>query len=266
MSATSDAMPALWSATVRVAIASMHSEPRISSPMVSQQLAGHILDVLEESDDWVRARGEDEYEGWIHSGFLARAPQPSARGSRHFPRVSLGCITTTATGGRRALPLGALLAPEETVKSGEVLEANRMPERFPFDAGAIVATAQEYFSGTSYLWGGVTPWGADCSGMVQAVFSLHSVALPRDAWQQAEAGVDAGSDEGSLRSLQPADLAFFSDRDDRRITHVALALGDQRLVHLALGRGGYSSERLVDSGDRYVNRLIQQFVTARRLF
>jgi hypothetical protein len=265
MSDTSKSAP-LWSGTVRVAIASMHGEPRISSPMVSQQLAGHVVDVLEEADEWVRVRGEDAYEGWIHIGFLARAPQQNARGSRQFPRVSLGCVTTTAAGGRRALPLGALLAPEETVKSGEVLEANRMPERFPFEPAAIVATAQEYFSGTSYLWGGVTPWGADCSGFVQSAFSLHSVALPRDAWQQAETGVDAGSDETSLRALQPADLAFFSDRDDRRITHVALALGDRRLVHLALGRGGFSIERLDDESDRYVNRLIQRFVRARRLF
>ncbi|MEO7085274.1 MAG: C40 family peptidase [Gemmatimonadaceae bacterium] len=265
MSETADAGP-LWSAIVRVAIASMHAEPRISSPMTSQQVAGHAVDVLEESDEWVRVRGEDAYEGWMHTGVLARAPQPYARGSRQFPRVSLGCVTTTANGGRRALPLLALLAPEEIVKSGEAVEANRMPERFPFDAGSIVATAQEYFSGTSYLWGGVTPWGADCSGLVQTTFALHSLALPRDAWQQAETGTDAGSNEAALRSLQPADLAFFSDRDDRRITHVAIALGDRRLVHLALGRGGYSIERLDDSSDRYVNRLIERFVHARRLF
>jgi cell wall-associated NlpC family hydrolase len=256
----------LWNATVRVAIASMHAEPRISSAMISQQVAGHAVAVLEESGDWLRVRGEDEYEGWMHVGFLARAPRSNARGSRQFPRVSLGCVTTTAAGGRRALPLGALLAPEEIVKSGEVIEGNRMPERFPADAASVVATAKEYFSGTSYLWGGVTPWGADCSGLAQTVFALHGLALPRDAWQQALAGVDAGTAERDLRGLRAADLAFFSDRDDRRVTHVALALGERQLAHLALGRGGYSVERLDDSSDRYVNSLIQRFTCARRFF
>jgi cell wall-associated NlpC family hydrolase len=112
------------------------------------------------------------------------------------------------------------------------------------------------------LWGGVTPWGADCSGLVQSVFALHGLQLPRDAWQQAETGRDAGPDIGELR---PADVLFFSDRPDRRITHVGIALGDCRMVHLALGRGGYAIERLDDRRDAYVDRLRDRFITARRM-
>ena len=46
------------------------------------------------------------------------------------------------------------------------------------------------------------------------------------------------------RAGLPGDLLFFSDRDDRRITHVGISLGDESMVHLALGRGGYAVERL----------------------
>jgi cell wall-associated NlpC family hydrolase len=148
------------------------------------------------------------------------------------------------------------------VKSGEVIDATRLPERFPLDPEAVTRTAQEFFVGTSYLWGGVTPWGADCSGLVQSVFALHGLQLPRDAWQQAETGRDAGPDIGELR---PADVLFFSDRPDRRITHVGIALGDCRMVHLALGRGGYAIERLDDRRDAYVDRLRDRFITARRM-
>lgn len=254
--------PILFEATIRSAIAPMHSEPRIASQMISQQIAGHRVDVLEDEGDWLRARGADGYDGWMHSGFLARAPKAGARQSRQPARISLGCVTTTATGERRALPLRAILSPDEVVKSGEVIDALRVAQRFPLDAAAITQTALEAFSGTSYLWGGVTPWGADCSGLVQSTFALHGVRLPRDAWQQAEVGSDAGRDIGELRA---ADLLFFSDRPDKRITHVGIALGERRMVHLALGRGGYCVEKLADRSDAYVERLRERFLFARRV-
>jgi cell wall-associated NlpC family hydrolase len=108
----------------------------------------------------------------------------------------------------------------------------------------------------------VTPWGADCSGLVQATFALHGVQLPRDAWQQASAGVPADADPLAARE---GDLLFFSDRVDQHITHVALALGARSIVHLALGRGGYGIEDLDDTSDRYVGTLLERFACARRV-
>jgi len=254
--------PILYEATVRSPIAPMHSEPRIASQMISQQLAGHRVDVLEAEGDWCRARGADGYDGWMHRGFLVRDPQSEGRLSTQLSRISLGCLTQTVRGERRSLPLRAILAPDETVKSGEVIDADRVAGRFPLEAEAITYSARDFFSGTSYVWGGVTPWGADCSGLVQSVFSLHGLQLPRDAWQQAELGRDAGSDIGELIA---ADLLFFSERADKRVTHVGIALGERRMVHLALGRGGYAIEELADRNDPYVDRLRGRFLFARRL-
>jgi hypothetical protein len=247
-------------AAVRTPVAPLFAEPRVSSAQISQLLAGRTVDLLETRDDWYRICGPDEYEGWIHRGYLA--PEPSAPRSTQPDRLSLGCVTTDGRGGRRTMPLGALLSPDERVKSGEIVDAAERPIRFPCEAVAITRSAQIYFEGTSYLWGGVTPWGADCSGLVQSVFALHGVQLRRDAWQQAEQGVPGESDPLLAKA---ADLLFFSDRIDRRITHVAVALGERALVHLALGRGGYAVERLDDAGDPYVGKLLDRFVTARRV-
>ncbi len=249
-------------AIVRTPIAPLFAEPHVASPQISQLVAGRCIDLLELRDDWYRVRGPDEYEGWLHRGFVGPAPEPGSRQSGGLDRISLGCVTTDGSGRRRGMPLGALLAPEERVKSGEVIDVAEQPAMFPAEAGAITRSAQLFFEGTSYVWGGVTPWGADCSGLVQTTFALHGIQLRRDAWQQAEQG--APGDPDMLKS-RPGDLLFFSDRTDEHITHVALALGNRRIVHLALGRGGYAIERLDDERDPYVAKLRERFVRARRV-
>jgi len=260
-------------AFVRTPLAPLNAEPRVSSSQVSQRLAGHPVYVLEERDDWLRVRGLDAYEGWVHRGYLMHIPEHGAvvrmESTEEFaltyvPRVSLGARVRGGGGrsGRRWLPLGAWLDLDEEVESGEAVRLDALGGRFPAHPDAIIQSAVSYFEGTRYEWGGITPWGADCSGFVQSVFALHAVPLPRDAWQQALEGEDAGSD---LARVQPADLLFFSERPDRRITHVGIALGGLRMVHLALGRGGYAVERLGDVEDEYVRTLVGRFVGARRV-
>jgi len=245
-------------ATVRTPVAPVFAEARVASAQISQLVAGRRLELLEQRDDWYRVRGPDEYEGWVHRGYLEHGAEYHAA----LDRMSLGCVTIDATGARRAMPLGALLEPGERVEQGEVVELTNRPARFPTMANAITRSALGYFEGTSYLWGGITPWGADCSGLVQSVFSLHGVQLRRDAWQQAQQGEPGASE---LLDAVEGDLLFFSDRVDGHITHVAISLGDRRLVHLALGRGGYSVEQLDDPADPYVQKLRERFVHARRV-
>jgi gamma-D-glutamyl-L-lysine dipeptidyl-peptidase len=260
--------PIVGHAFVRSAIAPLHGEPRVSSPQISQRLAGHPLYVLEQQGAWLRVRGLDAYEGWMHEGYCMRLvdDRPVMRTTSedfaltYVPRVSLGVIVRSERNGIRALPLGSWLDLDEEVLDGDAVSLGHLAERFPSDPDAIAQSAVEWFSGTAYLWGGVTPWGADCSGFVQSIFSLHGIPLPRDAWQQAETGVAVALDQ-----VQPADLVFFSDRDDRRITHVGIALAGDRLAHVALGRGGFAVEWRGDREDGYITTLNARAVCARRI-
>lgn len=243
---------------VSAAIAPLQAQPAASSEQVSQRLAGHRLTVLEEKEPWIRVRGDDHYEGWVHRGFVTT----DGAVRYHRQRRSVGCVIRLPNGRSRSLPLGALVADDAEVESGEAIDAADLRRRFPRDAEAITRSALHLYAGTPYQWGGITPWGADCSGLVQTVFDLHGVPLPRDASQQAGVGtpLDLAPD-----ALAPADLLFFSDRPDRRITHVAISLGGPRLVHLALGRGGYRTEDLTDVGDPYVKALVGRYLFARRV-
>jgi hypothetical protein len=247
---------------VIAAVASLHAEPKISSTQISQYLAGAGLVILEDLRDWLFVRGVDGYEGWMHQGYLTRLHSALLRHAGRSTRVSLGAVVRDRAGTKRELPLGAALAPDDVVESGEVLGPKELAERFPSTPEAIARTAERYFVGTSYQWGGVTPWGADCSGFVQTTYALHGVTLPRDAWQQALEGTDVGRD---VSSLAPADLLFFSDRPDRHVTHVGLAVGDGRMAHIALGRGGFALECLDDGRDPFVRGLIERFLFAKRV-
>ena len=250
---------------VSSAVAPLHAEPRASSEQVSQSVAGHLATILETRDAWRRVRLGDGYEGWMHEGYLeARAMSAiQIRKWEQSALLSLGCsIRVAGSGMTRELPLGAHVSSEATIVAGAALDAREARRHFPPTGIAICATAAHWFAGTSYEWGGITPWGADCSGMVQAVFGLHGIVLPRDARQQAELGAALELEPDAWRA---GDLLFFSDRADGRITHVAIVAHERTLMHVAIGRGGFAVEQLDEARDPYTVGLMGRLRGARRI-
>jgi hypothetical protein len=250
--------------TAVAAIAPMLCEPDVRSTQVSQLLHGHIALVVERKGLWLHVEGADGYPGWVHQGYVVTMPEPvpplSETGWNDPRPLSLGCTVRDEHGATRKLPLGALITEGQERFGGLAMTLEERRKSFPPAPDSITATAMTYFEGTSYEWGGVTPWGCDCSGLVSSSFHLHSVNVPRDAWMQATTGEPVEN----IRDLRPADLLFFSDEPDGKITHVAISLGGMRVVHLALGRGGYAVDDL-ESGDEYTDLLLKRFRFGRRI-
>jgi gamma-D-glutamyl-L-lysine dipeptidyl-peptidase len=253
--------------TIRSTVAPLVGEPRVAAPQISQLIRGHSAELLARQDAWYRIRGVDGYEGWCHQGYLCEPVPVSTqiRGLRSGwtdeQRMSLGCTIRRDDGSQIALPLGALLGTDEVVVAGLAMNARGRKRYFASDARLLVRRAVDLFAGTPYQWGGVTPWGADCSGFVQTMFALHGMQLPRDAWQQGELGKNV---PGDLRELYPADLLFFSDRDDAKITHVAVSLGGSSVVHVSLANGGYGIDA-VDAPTAVAQQLQKTFQFAKRI-
>ncbi len=108
--------------------------------------------------------------------------------------------------------------------------APRAPEtsaNIPVPADAVriqvVFTAMQMV-GVPYRWGGATPQGFDCSGLVQYAYSNAGLRLPRTAAAQMNAVTPL-----TLENAEAGDLLFF--RDGRRTSHVAIYLGQGRFVH-----------------------------------
>ncbi len=252
------------SVTAIAAIAPMLCEPDVRTTQVSQLLHGHISLVVERQGLWLHVKGADGYPGWVHQGYVITMPEPvpplSETGWNDPRPLSLGCTVRDEHGATRKLPLGALVTEGQERFAGLAMTLEERRKSFPPEPDSITASAMTFFEGTSYEWGGVTPWGCDCSGLVSSSFHLHGVNVPRDAWMQASTGEPVEF----IRDLRPADLLFFSDEPDGKITHVAISLGGTRVVHLALGRGGYAVDDL-ESGDEYTDLLVQRFRFGRRI-
>ena len=242
----------------------MLCEPDVRTTQVSQLLHGHVALVVERKGLWLHVKGADEYPGWVHQGYVVTVPECTdslANTGWDDPRpMSLGCTVRDEHGATRKLPLGALITEGQERFGGLAMTLEERRNSFPSEADSITASAMTFFEGTSYEWGGVTPWGCDCSGLVSSSFQLHGVKVPRDAWMQAMTGEPVDS----MDDLRPADLLFFSDDPEGKITHVAISLGGTRVVHLALGRGGYAVDDL-SSGDEYTSLLVKRYRFGRRI-
>lgn len=109
----------------------------------------------------------------------------------------------------------------------------------PFDADALAAAtphpeavtwARKYVGITPYVWGGTTPSGFDCSGLVQYCYRQIGIEIPRTSRTQYRVG--AFIPPTRLDLLMPGDLVFFGrGGDPGRIHHVAMYIGDGKMIH-----------------------------------
>lgn len=91
----------------------------------------------------------------------------------------------------------------------------------PVTGDDVIASAKKYL-GVPYVWGGTTPSGLDCSGLVQLAFKDLGIDLPRVSRDQAKAGEPVAS----LADAQPGDLVAFGTPVD----HIAIYLGDNQIL------------------------------------
>ena len=98
------------------------------------------------------------------------------------------------------------------------------------------------YLGVKYVFGGASPDGFDCSGLVMYVYAQLGIQLPHYAAAQFGLGVPVPRDE-----LQPGDLVFFDGLD-----HVGIYIGGGQMVHAPQTGDVVKITAISDFGDRYV--------------
>ncbi|NSW89306.1 MAG: SH3 domain-containing protein [Firmicutes bacterium] len=202
---------------VNVSVANVRSGPSLTSGVVTQLKSGSKVNIYSWYGEWYKIKLEDGSFAWIFGELV------TTRKSL-LPRSSLAS-RGGATGGESSSSLGQ----------------------------QIVNYAKK-FLGVRYVWGGTSPNGFDCSGLVQYVFRQFGISLNRVAADQAKQGTKV-----TRAQLKPGDLVFFNTDSDSVIDHVGIYIGNNQFIHASNGRGKVLIDPL-NSG-YYNGRL----VTARRI-
>lgn len=215
------------------ALIPMRREPAEQAEMVSQLLFGEKYTVMETSGKWIRIETFfDRYEGWIDRKLFQEAP-PGFSGNPTDDAVQFARIAevTLPDGTWLLTPAGSSLPCLDEARKTLLVSGLLCQISSPF--GYIVCPPEQNLLQTAiqflhapYVWGGRSPFGFDCSGLVQTVFHIHGTDLPRDASQQFLAGENVSS----LRESEPGDLAFFASGSGK-ITHVGILDGLGSIVH-----------------------------------
>ncbi|BBF42948.1 NLP/P60 family protein [Lachnospiraceae bacterium KM106-2] len=117
--------------------------------------------------------------------------------------------------------------------------------------GQDVADYAVQFVGNPYKWGGTSLTnGADCSGFTQSVYKKFGITIPRTSKTQATAGTKI-----SVSNRKAGDLLFY--REDGVVNHVALYIGNNKIVHASSTRDGIKisnyNYRTVYTVRRFIN-------------
>lgn len=89
----------------------------------------------------------------------------------------------------------------------------------------MVAEAKKYL-GTPYVFGGASPKGFDCSGLLLYVAKKFGIDLPHKASIQATMGTAVDK-----ANLQPGDMVFFKTDGSGNVSHAGMYVGDGQFIH-----------------------------------
>ena len=220
---------------------------------VSELLCGERFDVFEYADGWAFGRSvADRYTAWVRSDALADpGEEPSHRiTTRTAPVFSMADIKSAVV---VELPFGAMVAGTPGDRflalTGGGFVHNRHLAALPADPIAIARV----FVGAPYLWGGRTPAGVDCSGLVQAALSACGIACPRDSDQQR----DELGHAIAFEDRATGDIVFFPG-------HVGLLTDRDTLFHANAQWMATVEEPLADAIARLVASGVETPVTGVR--
>ncbi len=176
------------------------------------------------------------YPGWVPVRQLtSKAPASTGRvatvvrrtawlrsGTERVMEISYGTVlpvvSQTAAVVRVRTPLGAT----RDLAARNVAVHRPGTAARPRTGADLVASAQS-FTGLPYLWGGLSGFGLDCSGLTWVDYRVHGRVIPRDALPQSRAGRFV-----PRSSLAKGDLIFYATNG--LVHHVTMYAGNGRMV------------------------------------
>ena len=272
---------------VRVSAANMRGEAEESSELVSQATMGSVVKVLKENSGWYYVQTSDKYLGWMKDESFVRCAKSEADAWIATRKVIVLSTYETVRQDARAqsypvcdLVAGSLLKNSGSagawttvelpdgrkgyVPAGSVTDYESWKKKTKPTPDGVEKTARSLL-GIPYLWGGTSTKAMDCSGFTKTVYLMNGLQLNRDAYQQAEQGMEIAPGE-KFQNLRKGDLLFFGrkarENAPAEILHVALYLKDRSFIHSS---GMVKINSLDPASSVFDASKVKSFICARRL-
>jgi len=259
-------------------VANMYSAPTEDADVVSQAVCGVSVVLEEEKGEWVKVRTPDDYPGWMPVASLRRysaGDHPyaatgdvvqvtslfaniyrEASVTKHQPMMTLpfeARLEVVPAAGNNAGRWIQIRLPDE--RTGWIQRGDIDSDPKPLSVSEAIELAQR-FLGLTYLWGGTSTFGFDCSGFTQMLVRRRGIVMPRDADLQA---AWQGVMPLKPNRLRVGDLLFFGS-SPQKITHTGMYIGHGKFINdTTHDHPGVQISRL---GDPYWTKLL---VACRRL-
>lgn len=124
-----------------------------------------------------------------------------------------------------------------------------LPTPTPKPKGEQAVDIIKNYLGVPYLWGGTSPSGFDCSGLVQYTYKQLGISISRTSYTQVNDGRKVDKSE-----LKAGDLVFFARQGD--VHHVGMYIGNGQFIHAPQTGDVVKISNLSDRSDYYTARRI----------
>jgi cell wall-associated NlpC family hydrolase len=213
-------------ATVIASVTQVRPRPDVMASLDTQALFGERMTVYERKDGWAWVQlAADDYVGYVREDDLHFAGWRAATHRVIALRAPIFVRADLKSAPQGFLPFNAEAVVTERqggyvrIGDGQWLADQHVAVRGVWDSD-WVASAERCLH-APYLWGGKTPDGLDCSGLIQIAMQASGLACPRDTDMQ-ERALGAALLEGA--KLRRGDLVFWKG-------HVGVMIDEASLLH-----------------------------------
>lgn len=236
-----------------------------SGAVVGKLTRYNACEILEESDGWYKIKSGN-VEGYVSADYIItgeealkiaqteacyiatvttaslRVRQAPSTDSKKLDSVAKGeelivvelldgWVQVEVDGYKEAYVSAEYVTVEKKLKTGNTLDELKYGSEISQVRIDLVNYALQ-FVGNPYVWGGNSlTKGVDCSGFTKQVYKKFGITLPRTSYTQPSAGKKIKASEA-----KPGDLFFYGDSSG--INHVAIYIGNGKIVHAANKRAG----------------------------